>query len=152
MLINCLTTACLFSCCAKRPQHAELLRTDGQWPGGGTEEQRWAQGEWMLCELLATACAERATRQQPNPTGKFHLPSAVNWAYRTRPRESWPLTAPLSLESSVQSLLKPQGCPQDKDLWVQFLLQAAVFLVPGQVGVRWGSVLISSIVIRTRRP
>ena len=116
MLINCLTTACLFSCCAKRPQHAELLRTDGQWPGGGTEEQRWAQGEWMLCELLATACAERATRQQPNPTGKFHLPSAVSWAYRTRPRESWPLTAPLSLESSVQSLLKPQGCPQDKDL------------------------------------
>lgn len=52
----------------------------------------------------------------PHVSSKFHLPSAVSWAYRTRPQESWPLTAPLSPESSVQSLLKPQGCPQDKDL------------------------------------
>lgn len=60
-------------------------------------------GEWILCELPATACAERATRQQPSPTGQFHVPYTVSWAYRPRPRRAGPslLPCPLSRQPRV---------------------------------------------------
>ena len=51
-------------------------------------------GEWILCELPATASAERVTRQQPSPTGQFHVPYTVSWAYRPRPRRAGPSLLP----------------------------------------------------------
>lgn len=56
-------------------------------------------GEWILCELPATACAERATSASSlAPRGSSTRPYTVSWAYRPRPRRAGPLPA-LSPES-----------------------------------------------------
>ena len=64
---------------------------------------KMGMGEWILCELPATASAERVTRQQPSPTGQFHVPYTVSWAYRPRPRRAGPslLPCPLSHQPRV---------------------------------------------------